>query len=410
MQAPKPQPGSATLPLFNTPTTYGSLTRSLHWITALLIMANIGLGFAASWAPFNSAEALAQKTWLFSLHKTLGVTLFFVALLRVVLGVAQSRPLAMSPVHKVEALTAHTVHWLLYALLVLVPLTGWVHHAATDGFAPILWPLGQNLPLIPKSQFVFETAGALHVACVVLLIATVVLHILGALKHAVIDRDGTLKRMLTGTPRAAPRNESNQGILPGLAAVIVLAVTVFLGWTTDPTESQRKDRAALQSNQTSSWIVTEGALNITVRQLGAQVAGSFETWTADIDFAVPQGSGPAGQVGVTIDVASLKLGAVSAQALGPDFFDVERFPTARFQADLNATDENYVADGTLTIKDISKPIRMPFVMQVQDGTAQMTASLVLRRDDFNIGLNFTDESQLGYDVIVDIAITAQAAP
>ena len=94
---------------------------------------------------------------------------------------------------------------MLYASLVLVPLTGWLHHAASEGFAPILWPFGQNLPFVPKSpalvsEVTVRPALAVHYG---LWPGPLVLHIAGALKHHVVDKDSTLRRMLPGAIRHA---------------------------------------------------------------------------------------------------------------------------------------------------------------------------------------------------------------
>jgi hypothetical protein len=82
--------------------------------------------------------------------------------------------------------------------MLIVPLSGWVHHAATTGFAPIWWPFGQSLPFVPVDATVAATAGAMHWLFTKILAASILLHVAGALKHHLIDRDATLRRMLPG--------------------------------------------------------------------------------------------------------------------------------------------------------------------------------------------------------------------
>ncbi|MGD9294163.1 MAG: cytochrome b/b6 domain-containing protein, partial [Roseobacter sp.] len=136
------------MPLSNTAQHYGSISKTFHWLTALLILTLIPLGIYANDLPYDSSEQLARKAWFFSLHKTLGVTVFFVALARILWAIVQPKPSPLHPDRKLETFAGSMVHWLLYGSLLLVPLSGWVHHAATTGFAPIWWPLGQNLPLV----------------------------------------------------------------------------------------------------------------------------------------------------------------------------------------------------------------------------------------------------------------------
>ncbi|MDP4990023.1 MAG: cytochrome b/b6 domain-containing protein, partial [Marivita lacus] len=123
------------MPVANTTAQYGAVAKTFHWLTALGILAVIPLGIIANDLPYDTAEQLADKAWLFSLHKTIGVTLFFVALARILWALSQPKPAPLHPDRKTETLLAEIVHWLLYGSLVLVPLSGWIHHAATEGFA-----------------------------------------------------------------------------------------------------------------------------------------------------------------------------------------------------------------------------------------------------------------------------------
>ncbi|MBU2359238.1 MAG: cytochrome b/b6 domain-containing protein, partial [Alphaproteobacteria bacterium] len=110
----------------DSPTTYGTVTKVFHWLTATLILTIIPLGLIASDLPYETNEQLAQKAQLFSLHKTLGVAVFFVALLRILWALGHAKPGTLHPERKAETLLAETIHWLLYSALVITPLTGWI--------------------------------------------------------------------------------------------------------------------------------------------------------------------------------------------------------------------------------------------------------------------------------------------
>ena len=92
--------------------------------------------------------------------------------------------------------------------------------------------------------------------------------------------------------------------------------------------------------------------------------------------------------------------------MGADFFNAENFPTAVFQADINLTDTGYVADGTLTIKDQSVPISLPFDLTLDGDTAQMNGSTTLDRRNFGIGQSVTDAATLAFDVAITITLIA----
>ena len=142
--------------------SYGTVTKTFHWLTALLILTVIPLGVIANELPYETNEELALKAWLFSLHKTLGVALFFAALVRIFWALSQPKPALLNSEKPVEGFLAGLVHWMLYASLVGVPLSGWIGHAATTGFAPIWWPFGQSLPFVPKDEAVAHVFSWLH--------------------------------------------------------------------------------------------------------------------------------------------------------------------------------------------------------------------------------------------------------
>ncbi|WP_138465215.1 cytochrome b/b6 domain-containing protein [Poseidonocella sp. HB161398] len=392
----------------NTRESYGSVTKTFHWLTALLILSLWPLGLIAHEWPYGTAEALATKATLFSIHKTLGVTVFFVALARILWALAQPKPGLLHPDRKLESFAAETVHWALYVALVAVPLSGWVDHAATEGFAPIWWPFGQSLPFVPKSPEVSAVAGQLHGVFAWVLAGAVVLHVAGAAKHHVIDRDGTLRRMLPGgsNDRVPPQGHSRA---PAVAALAVWAVAVAVGAVLAARGPEGGDapQVALEA-QASEWTVEEGTLSITVRQFGSDVTGSFADWTAAISFDPEAPAGPAGTAAIQIAIPSLTLGTVTDQAKGPEFFDAATFPTAAFTADLlRQEDGSYLAEGTLELKGHQVPVSLPFTLELADGTAHATGETAIDRRDFEIGTaSYNDEGSLGFSVRVSVDLTA----
>lgn len=394
--------------LANTSQTYGSVTKTFHWLTALLIVTLIPLGIFANGLPYDTSEELARKAWFFSLHKTLGVTVFFVALARILWAVSQPKPASLHPERRAETYLAATVHWLLYGSLLLVPLSGWVHHAATAGFAPIWWPFGQNLPMVPKSETLAATTAGLHIVFERVLAASILLHIAGALKHHFIDRDVTLLRMLPGRP-AVPATEKREGVAVPLTSALVIWVAALFGGAAlgiYEKHDSSVQAAALEAVQ-SDWVVQDGTLEITVMQLGSPVTGSFADWTAAIRFDETVESGPAGSVEVVVSIGSLTLGSVTSEAMKEDFFNVDAFPTATFDADIERGPDGYTAIGTLTIKDQSMPLTLPFDLDIANGLAAMSGSASVDRRDFAVGNSQSDESSLGFGVDIAIALTAQ---
>lgn len=398
------------MPLSNTATRYGALARSLHWLTALLILSAIGLGLYADNLPYDTSEALAAKAQVFSLHKTIGITAFFVAAIRIISALLQPKPAPVHPERRLETLAAETVHWALYISMLAVPLTGWVHHAAVEGFAPILWPFGQGLPFVPKSETVSEIATTLHWLFSKLLIASVILHVAGAVKHAVIDRDGVMGRMTRGAP-AGDAGRAAHSPVPVLAAVLIYLAGGFaaVSMTAQAPEAPVATATAPAASAPATagtWQVTEGALAFTVQQMGAAVAGSLPNWTAEITFDETPVDGRNGHVKVMIDTTTLTLGSVTEQAKAADFFDVANHPNAVFEADILPAASGYEAKGTLTLRGVSVPVTLPFTLDLQGDTARMTGGLQLDRRDYGMGTSYGDEKTVGFGVDVTVSLTA----
>ncbi|WP_370228557.1 cytochrome b/b6 domain-containing protein [Cognatishimia sp.] len=388
----------------NTHATYGSVTKTFHWLTALLILSAFPLGILAHDAPYDTSEQLTRKALLFSLHKTVGVMAFFTALLRILWALTQPRPGLLNADRRLEALAAETAHWVLYGCMLLVPLTGWIHHAAAEGFAPIWWPFGQTLPFIPKDAQLSAICGSIHTTLTPVFAVTILAHVGGALKHAIIDKDHTLRRMLPGASNAPTPPAQSHTRLPFVLALGIWAVAMTVGVLSTPQAAQTQQVAL--SEVKSQWAVQEGEIALTIRQFGNDVRGSFADWTADITFSETASEGKHGTADVQIAIGSLSLGSVTQQAMGADFFDATTFPTASFTADLVAHEQGHMAEGTLTIKGASVPVSFPFTLTIEGDTATVSAQTTLNRQDFNVGQSMPDESSLGFAVIIDITLTA----
>ena len=412
------------MPKSNSTSAYGSVARTFHWATALLILTIIPVGILANNLTeqlqnpdFVLTEAAINRVFfLFSLHKTLGVAIFFIALARIFWAISQPKPGLLNGDHKAEALAAETVHWLLYGSLLLVPLSGWMHHAATTGFAPIWWPFGQNLPLIPKDETVAELFSTSHHVLQWVLIASLVLHILGAFKHHLLDGDATLRRMLPGDISAAPTSAQPGHALPIVAAMCIWLMAflgaISLGWfntshTVQDQSSAPSAPASPYEDQINNWVVSDGTLNLSIRQLGSNVTGEFTDWNANISYTdIADAEGRHGTVTVQIETGSIKLGTVSNQTKGPDYLDVAQFPTATFTADILSTAEGLAATGQLTIRDISVPVSLPFDLAIDGTMAQASGKMTLDRRDFGIGAGVSDAGSLGFEVIISFNLTA----
>jgi polyisoprenoid-binding protein YceI len=240
------------------------------------------------------------------------------------------------------------------------------------------------------------------------LIAALLLHIAGALKHHFVDRDATLRRMLPGMPTLPALPAQHHSAVPVLTA-LVLWVAVLVGGTIMGRNDTGAAEVAELTEVTSDWTVQTGSIEITVVQFGSAVTGSFADWTASITFDEDDPQMTIGSVTTTIAIPSLTLGSVTDQAMGADFFDAATYPTAVFDAVLNRANDGFEAAGTLTIRDQSMPLTLPFSLSIVEGLAEMKGALTLDRRDFGVGSNMNDASSLAFEVNVDVTLTATRA-
>ncbi|MEM7069645.1 MAG: cytochrome b/b6 domain-containing protein [Pseudomonadota bacterium] len=419
--------------LSNTRATYGLIAQLLHWATAILILILLPLGLYMHNLPIGSEAELQNKFWFYSLHKTLGITVFAIAIIRVLWAFIQPRPALLNTDKKLENFAAHTVHWLLYGSIIIMPLTGWLHHSATEGFAEIWWPFMQDLPFVPKDETVANFLGFLHFACAVVLVISLLLHIGGAMKHTVIDRDSTLARMIPGMKPNLPelKSEPTSNTLP--ITVTVIAFLVAAGVTAvkfdghdhsthdhAAEESQSTQQAQTEAEETASsasnavskadaWAVdyANSTLGIQAIQNNSPVVGSFTAWTAEINFSPDDLENS--RVSVEVDIASLALGSVTKQALDVNFLNVGAHPKATFLAEEFAElgPGQFEAKGQLTLAGVTSPLSLSFTLVIAENRATVEGRALIKRLDFGIGAKgFTDGKTVGLDVEVIVNLQA----
>ncbi|MGR3505471.1 MAG: cytochrome b/b6 domain-containing protein [Paracoccaceae bacterium] len=401
------------MPRRNSAIEYGSVTKTFHWLTALLILSAIPLGLIATNLAHRieagETDLIGLTTLLFSLHKTIGIAAFATALGRIIWAISQPSPGLLNGARRTEANLAGTVHWLLYGAMLITPLSGWVHHAATSGFAPIWWPLGQTLFFVPQSAVVADAASTVHFLASRVLIISILLHVAGALKHHLIDKDDTLRRMLplakaTTTPSPAQPGHALPLVAAGIIWLGILGAGAAPALISLPANSES---AAQQTAAPGDWQVENGTLALTIRQMGSDVAGKFSDWTAQISFVDDPAQDRNGSVRVEVTIGSLSLGSVTGQAMGADFFDEAKHPRAVFEADILRDGDGFVADGTLSIKGNAVPVRLPFALELNGNQADMTGEMTLDRRDFRIGASVDEAGTLAFEVGIAVALTAQ---
>ena len=162
----------------------------LHWVVAMLVVAQFAWGWWMLGIPKQPAGLRADA---FNLHKSIGLTILALMILRI-LWRAGHRPPALPPMPRWQARAARATHLLLYVLLVVHPLAGYLG-SEFSGY-PVRY-FGFVLPgWAPRSVPLKDFMSAVHLATSWLIAAAVVLHLSGVAKHVIVDRDRLLARML----------------------------------------------------------------------------------------------------------------------------------------------------------------------------------------------------------------------
>lgn len=179
------------------------LTKLLHWLIALLIvsMAVIGLSMGSM---ANGPDKIA----IYALHKSLGITLLALVLVRIGWRLRSGSPAPLPSIPRLQHLLARLIHGLLYLLLLALPVSGWVMNSAS-GF-PLQWFGLFNLPaLAGRDEALHALATSTHEWLFWGLAVLVLAHAGAAIFHHLFQGDATLVRMLPRGWLRAPSEETS---------------------------------------------------------------------------------------------------------------------------------------------------------------------------------------------------------
>lgn len=176
--------------LTNTANTYGSVSRALHWLMALLIIGMLVGGFTMG----ELARDHSLRPLLYSLHKSSGALLLVLIALRVLWTLLNPKPQPLGG-SSLSNQVARVVHLGLYLLMIGLPLSGYLLVASGTSVKPFEFFGLFALPKIAPNDWLHEAAEELHGGLPWFAVALIAAHIAGGLKRHFIQRDGTLARM-----------------------------------------------------------------------------------------------------------------------------------------------------------------------------------------------------------------------
>jgi cytochrome b561 len=375
--------------------SFSPVAKFLHWAVAILILGLLACGF------FMVSMALSPlKLEIFGLHKSFGMTVLALAAIRVIWRFAHPPP-AHLPTHALwERVLAKISHGVLYAAMFAMPLSGWVMSSAAE-FPNIYFGLFTVPDIVTKNEDLFEIARDIHTATAFVILGVLALHMAGAFKHHFIDRDATLQRM--SAPRLGFIGGALMVVMFGSLWLLAAGAGVLLDddhHHEDDVMEQRHEQAVDDASPTPVqagdyvWTIVpdKSRIRFTASQYGTEFEGEFAGFGGTIVFNPDDLENS--HVDVKIDISTISTGSTDrdSQARTADWFNVSAYPQAIFTARrFERIDANhYIAHGELAIRDIKKPLSLPFSLEIDESDegvqeAEMESEIRLKRLDYGVG-------------------------
>ena len=450
-------PAADNLTTHTGPTRYNAISRLLHWLVAGLIVAQFVLAELAERAA--DADAPLRQLALLANHKSVGMTILGLAVVRLIWRLATRTPTLPASMRRWERRAATATHALLYGLLFAMPLTGWLMSSAST-YSVSWFGLFTFSDLVGGNPDLKELLEEVHETLARLLAALALLHVAAALKHRFVDRDAVLARMLTrsgivvfvaiagGTVAVLGRAGSGSADRTAdAAAPVTVTATGFASRSepepepdqsaeppVDPLPEPPANKPAAEPDAPPASAAAEPAAasaepraprpapppiwNIrypdsTIRFVGEQAGAPFEgrwlSWTAEMRFDPDSLAASRFDVSIQADSASTGDTERDTTMTDADWFDAANHARIRFVTQSFAAngDGGFTARAELIIKGRASAVDFDFNVEQVDGARRLTGTARLDRLALGVGTGeWTDTEWVGQWVDVSVEVLA----
>ncbi len=383
---------------------YTSIAIALHWAMAALLLFMIWLGWN-----------MDDNEVRYQLHKSIGITILFLALSRLAWRFANPPPPLPDGMPAYEKVASNAVHIAFYVLMIGIPLGGWFMVSVSPFqvsivlFGQVSWP---HLPftegLIGKE--LYEFVANIHGKGAWVIIVLLALHVAGAVKHELAAEDGVLKRMIPGLfGKTNPPSLPARGALFAFGGSILLfaaiaAVPLIGAGGTKPAP------ASAPVEMAGNWKVdySESEITFSGQHDGNAFNGVFGGWTADITFD-PDALADA-RVHAVVDTRTAKTGTklYDDSLKGKEWFNVAEFPEATVDlSDFRNEGAGYAATSTLTLKGVPVSVPLNFTLDIAGDIATLDATAEFSRKALNLGQSSDPGASWVADTVI-VNVTGQA--
>lgn len=421
---------------------YSQAAVVLHWVIAAAILFMIIIGWRMGDEPKGPALFA-----LFQLHKSVGISILLLTLVRIGWRLANPPPPYAEPLGVWEGRLSRWVHLGFYAALIIMPMSGWALVSTSRTQIPTLlfgivpWPhlpLLSDLPAAARHG-AHENAEAVHgLIAKALAYLLIPLHVGGALKHQWINRDSVLGRMIPGVKPSARFDPRALIFAAALIGVIVLAYRIYpplkasaalppqpsspsaeiQPQNADPQHETDHAVGPAKTSPTKSapanWTVSPSSqLTFATQWSGAPIQGRFSRWSADVRFS-PDALDQS-KLRVTVDLGSVSTGDAQRDETLPtsDWFDTARQPKAVFtSSSIRKTGpDRYEAKGTLALRGVTRPAVVAFWLTIKGDQATSQGTASINRSAYGVGQGeWASTDQIPAEVKVAFSLTATRKP
>ena len=367
---------------------YGDVAVIFHWLIAFFIIGLLVVGkFMTHYYEENDPIRFQLTQW----HKSFGLTVLFLSVLRLIWRLTHRPPAEVASIPRWQQLIAGFVHLLLYALMLALPITGWIMSSAsplnidTVLFNVITIPHIPPFADLPNKADIAAAFHDYHELAGNLLILLLLAHVGAALKHHLIDKDVVLVRMLPDWKSPSFKDATGALVL----GIMGISLALYLYTFTD--------------NQAALLSAGDSEVSFIADVTGDNTPGTFadSQVTASIDTQNPANS----SIIAVVNTASLSSNNSQVEGSLPDaeWFDVQGHPEARFestQISSNADGSLQVA-GNLTIKTTTEAVNFPMSLTDEDGIQVARGEFIIDRRRFDIGMQSQESDDfVGFEVTV----------
>lgn len=399
------------------PRRYAFSAIVLHWSIAALLLFQVSLGWRLEDLPKGMARFSGYQ-----FHKSVGFLILGLSLARLIVRLVARRPAPAAGTPAVRLLVK-VVHVLLYAVMILGPLSGWIMVSASKIRMHTMFFGAFPIPNLPVGAGWHMPAETVHGSLGLVTLGLFALHVAGALRHH-LQGDRLLERMI---PLASRRGLTiGAGLaLAGAAAAMVLAQVWPFGASVAPAPAASAEpdgqasasaepedasadalaagpeasaasvqapgaeaSAGAQAPQLAAWQVAPGGkLGFRATYSGEAIIGGFSRWDARIRFSPDDLAHSS--LRVTIDPASVNSGDGQRDDMlkGDAFFGTASHPRAIYTASRfrQQSPGHYVAEGTLSLGGKIRPVPLAFVLVINGASARAHGTATLSRTAFGVG-------------------------